>query len=727
MASKSGIAGVPKRRRMKIKSAGGWLRAIPLLVCVSIVMGAQWTVGVYMAADNGMSEQAAVDIAEMLKVGSTEEVKIVVQVDNASRDTNPNCRRYLVLKDSLRLLADLGEVDMADTATLTDFLDFLGSRFQARNYFLIIWDHGDGWRKGYGPQRAVVIDESHGHMMGVAGGELHRALASGKKKMGRNLTILGFDACLMGSIEVATEVMSFADFLLASEAVVPWDGFPYDAFLGRLVARPTATPAEFLPEMCSDYVASFPGEDVCLSAVDLKQLRRVLAVARNVVGDSVDPGVPGFRLARRGVQTFPASAVNPPGFLDEQVDFIHFWQLAPGGEILRSVLNPLVVANAVSGSYGSARGISVWFPARYVDFKGRSAEYRELAFADSVPWLRFLNNYYSRDDVKPSRPEIVTHRSGGRGDVRLWWQQVFDLSPVVFELYQADEPGTVFLERGDSLGNWNSEGWTVSTRYFRSPPTSFFSGSASNLDSRLTLQQPLTLAGGGLLSFYAFYWSEESEDSAGNISRDVCYLERSDAGGNWFLIDSLYGRADTWREYRYILPAGTNYLRFRYRTDEEENRLGVFVDDIRVERFSYLRLVTVTPETTAYLFNLARDTSGYTFSVVAVDSFGNRSMSSQLYTVKISSWAEPYTMPAPFSGSCKLVFDFPEKETVDVFIYTIAGTLVKRFSRVVSRVVEWDGKNEAGRELAEGVYLVVLKGRRFKKMGKVARAGVFAR
>lgn len=712
---------------MKIESGGGWLKAIPLLVYFSVATAAQWTVGVYLAADNGMSEQAAVDIAEMLKVGSTDEVKIVIQVDNVARDTNPNCRRYLVLKDSLRLLADLGEADMADTTTLADFLDFLGRQFPARNYFLIIWDHGDGWRKGYGPQRAVVIDESHGHMMGVAGGELHRALAGGKKKLGKNLAILGFDACLMGSIEVATEVMSFADYLLASEAVVPWDGFPYEAFLGRLVARPTATPAEFLPEMCSDYVASFPGEDVCLSAINLQQLWRVLTVARDVVGDSVDPEVPGFRLARRGVQTFPASAVNPPDFLDEQVDILHFWQLAPGGASLRSVLNPLVVANAASGSYGAARGISIWFPAGYLDFKDKVAEYRGLAFADSVPWLRFLNNYYSRDDVKPSSPEIVSHRSGGRGDVRLWWQRVLDLSPVQFELYQANEPSTVLLERADRLDNWVSEGWTVSSRYFRSPPTSFFSGSASNLDNRLTLRQPLTLAEGGLLSFYAFYWTEESEDSAGNIDRDVCYLERSADGRSWYPLDSLYGKKDTWREYRYILPAATHYLRFRYRTDEEENRLGVFVDDIRVERFSELRRVTVTPETTAYLFNLLRDTSGYTFSVLAVDAFGNRSMASQLYTVKISSWAEPYTMPAPFSGPCKLVLDFPEKETVDVCIYTLSGSLVKRFPKVLSRVVEWDGKNEAGRKLADGVYLVVVKGKRFKKMGTVARVGTVAR
>ncbi|MEO0069332.1 MAG: clostripain-related cysteine peptidase [candidate division WOR-3 bacterium] len=255
-----------------VKTAGGWF-FIPLLLMVHFAAGAQWTVGVYMCADNGMSEQAYDDLSEMMAVGSTSEVNIVVQIDNAERDTNPDCRRYYIKKERRELLANLGEVDMADTAVLSDFIRFLGDRFPADNYFLIIWDHGNGWRAGYGPQRAVLIDESHGHMMGVAGGELRRALAQGTKRLGKRLTILGFDACLMSSIEVAFEVFPYCDYLLASEALIPWDGFPYERFLSRLTARPTALPAEFLPEMCADYVAAHPFDDVCLSAVDMRQLR----------------------------------------------------------------------------------------------------------------------------------------------------------------------------------------------------------------------------------------------------------------------------------------------------------------------------------------------------------------------------------------------------------------------------------------------------------------------
>ncbi|MGQ9707362.1 MAG: clostripain-related cysteine peptidase [bacterium] len=686
---------------------------------------AQWTVGVYMCADNGMSEQAYQDIAEMMRIGSTSEVNIVVQVDNAARDTNPNCRRYYIQKEHRELLADLGEVDMADTTSLADFIGFLGRRFPASRYLLIIWDHGNGWRAGYGPNRAVLIDESHWHMMGVAGGELNQALRNGVKKLGKKLTVLAFDACLMGCIEVAAEVMSACDYLLASEGMVEWDGLPYDAVLGRLVARPTATPEEFLPEMCLDYVASLPGDDVCLSAINMAQFKRMLKVLSLVLKDSVDPQSAGFRLARLGVQTFAQDATGPPAVEDEQVDFIHFWQLAPatGVSTLRQTLNPLIVANATGGAnLANARGIAFWFPYRYLDFKARAFEYQALAFADSAPWLSFLNSYFGMDDVKPVQPKILSHRSGNRGDVRLWWSKAYDLSAVTYTIYQATGIQTVLLEHCDSLGNWEPNGWTLSSRYVHSPVLSFFSGSGSNLNAAIVLNEPLNLSQGGLLSFYALFSTQETEDSAGNIIRDVCYIECSKDRVNWQVLDSLYGSKEFWQEFRYLLPKMTEgYLRFRYKTDGSINRLGVFIDDIKVERFSTLTSPMTTTDTTGYLFNLSRDTCGYYFMVVATDSFGNVANVSQYYPIKVKTWAEPYTRPAPFQNSCLLVLDYPEDEKPDVFIYTLSGTLVKKFPSVETRVIEWNGKNQHGKEIADGIYIVLVQGKRFKKMGKIAR------
>ncbi len=702
------------------------LVAFALCLC-GMAPGAQWTVGVYMCADNGLNDQAYLDLGEMMQVGSTEEVNIVVQVDNAARDSNPTCRRYYIAKDRRNLLADLGEVDMADTATLIEFGRFIKQRYPAKNYMLVLWDHGSGWHEGAGGLDWIFQDESPGfHSMGVAGGEFRAAMAAVRRSLGRNITVLGFDACLMGMVEVACEARDCCDYMLASEALVDWGGWPYEDVLALLVARPTATPEEFLPQMCAAYLEEYPGEDICLSAIDMRQLDRVLPVMGATVRDSLDPLDPGFVQARSLVQTFSKTSGHPPHPSDDQIDLIHFWELAPGQgtDALRAVLGPLAVANSAGGAITEARGLAAWFPDNYLAFKNAAGSYAKLAFADSVPWLQFLNAFFGQDDVKPTQPEIVEHRQGGHGDIRLWWNSSYDLAPICYDLYEVDSVSGVFSDNCDDTGEWSAIGWTTSERYSHSRPRAFFSGSGSNLNNQLVLVRPWKLPGGGVLSCYVYFDTEESMDSAA-FKRDICYIDWSENKVDWRSIDSLYGSAQSWQELRYLLPAsGEFYLRFRYVTDGSNNRLGLFLDDIKVYEFGCLRKAGAgTKDTTFYLFNVPH--GGYTYFVTATDSFGNVSMASQFYPsgepVMVETWAEPYTRPAPFSGACELWIDFPDGETPDVMVYTISGTLVRQFERVADRVLEWNGRNEAGKELSDGLYLVVVKGENFRKVGKIAK------
>ena len=46
-----------------------------------------WTVMVFMAGDNDLEDAAHTDLFEMLKIGSSEEVDVVVQFDNRANGT----------------------------------------------------------------------------------------------------------------------------------------------------------------------------------------------------------------------------------------------------------------------------------------------------------------------------------------------------------------------------------------------------------------------------------------------------------------------------------------------------------------------------------------------------------------------------------------------------------------------------------------------------------------
>ena len=679
-----------------------------------------------MCADNGMNDQAYDDLAEMKAIGSTGEVNIIVQVDNAARDSNPGCRRYRVKKDGLELLASLGEVDMADTATLAGFGRFLSQNYPADNCFLVLWDHGCGWTEGGKETDWIFRDESPVfHSMGVAGGELASAVAAVRRSLGRRITVLGFDACLMGMVEVACEVKDDCDYVLASEGLVPWGGLPYDDVLGLLTARPTSTPEELLPQICEAYLAEYPGDNVCLSALDMRQLDRVLPVARAVIQDSLCPDTPGFRTAREQVQTFSLDPGHSPCATDDNIDFCDFWQVAPetsGVNALRLVLGPLAVANSAQEAVAGARGAAAWFPDNYLAFKASAGSYAKLAFADSVPWLEFLNAYFGTDDAKPGRPEITASQPGGRGDIRLWWNSSKDLAPVTYNLYEAVSVTEDFTDHCENLDKWSAVGWTTSDRYVHSGSWAFFSGSAANLDNQLVLAAPWELQEGGLLSFYTYFETEEALDTAGGFKRDMCRVEFCEgAPWNWQPLDSFYGDARYWQERRYLLPPAPRlYVRLQYVTDRSGNGLGVFVDDIKAYGFGGLRTITAGIEdTTFYLFNLAQN--AYDYFVTAQDSYGNVSMAGQFYPVEVETRAEPYTRPAPFAGECELCVDFPAGDTADIRVYTLSGTLVKKFDDVTEPCVQWDGYNEAGKELADGLYLVLVLGKEFRKVGKIAK------
>ena len=680
---------------------------------------AQWTVGVYMCADNGMNDQADIDIAEMQQVGSTEEVNVVVQVDHAARDPRPGCYRYFIKKDGADTIADLGDVDMADPATLAGFAEFLRRRYPATNYVLVMWDHGNGWYSGYRAS-AIFIDESHGHEMGVAGGEFAQAMAGVKQALGKRVRILAFDACLMGMVEVAAEVSDDCDYMLASEALVPANGLPYDKFLDRLTSRPTRTPAELLPDVCRDYVGQYPGEQVTLSALDMRELDRTIGLMKVTLSDSIGPSNAELRAARAAVQTMPGWPFH--------VDLIHFFGLLAGtlSDSLLASFRSAVIANERSSGLENASGLAIWFPGNYLALKGSIASYMTLGFAGESGWPQFLNRYFGTDDVKPGQPTIAKVRQGSRSDSRLWWNSCFDLAPVRYSLYEATRPEEVFNDNGDDFSKWINVGWTTSTQQAHSGQTSFFSDSANNLANFMESAQALSLPEGGLLSFYAWYATQEDWDSLTGFTRDICYVEWSPDRGTWHALDSLYGDNQSWHERRYLLPPSADlYLRFRYVTGASIYGHGVFLDDMKVYAFDTFRTAAADiPDTTAAVFGVPHDTLGYYYFVTAADSSGNVSMASQLHDVAVKTWAEPYTRPAPFgTRPCELVLDFPAGETPEVLIYTLSGTLVRRFEASADRVRAWDGKNQAGRELADGLYLVVVQGSSFKKLGKIARVG----
>jgi len=318
---------------------------------------AKWTVMVYLAAGNDLETVGIQDINEMEMVGSTKDVNIVVQMDRIpfsaldklglgiyDDDSNNNwtgTRRYYINQDmnqniiNSTLKMDLGEKNMGDPETLKDFAQWSIQNYPAQRYMLVLWNHGGGFRS---PEisRDICWDYNFG-LDRITMPQLEDALSFISGQLGKEINIIGMDACHMGMIEVAYQVKDYAQIMVASEASVPGDGWQYDAVMGSLVTNPNQNSNQFASEIVDCFYNQYSGtgSNVTLSAVDLSQMDnladQISGLAQAVINDSSVPKN-NYRNARNSSQYYTGV-----GF--EYIDLKHFVNQLPSYTSNSSVLN----------------------------------------------------------------------------------------------------------------------------------------------------------------------------------------------------------------------------------------------------------------------------------------------------------------------------------------------------------------------------------------------------
>lgn len=163
------------------------------------------TIMVYLVASDleSQSGAASLDIIEMLESDvDTEKNNILIytggtkqwQIENIS--STENCI-YKLENGSLVLQESYKSSNMGSSETLSRFLKYGMTNFSADKYGLILWNHGAG------PMIGCGVDEVYNDILEIP--ELASALSEAGLGENNKLEFLGFDACLMGSIETAWE------------------------------------------------------------------------------------------------------------------------------------------------------------------------------------------------------------------------------------------------------------------------------------------------------------------------------------------------------------------------------------------------------------------------------------------------------------------------------------------------------------------------------------------
>jgi hypothetical protein len=396
-----------------------------------------WTVIVYSAADDEVLEQSMwFDVNEMELVGSNPQMNIVVQIDRyAGAFTGDGdwteTRRYLITQDNdldhitSPVVESVGEVDTGNPQTLIDFVTWAIQQYPAQKYALVMSDHGGGWTGGFSDMSTSSYSDLSIPEIGFALEQIRQNTGIDKFEM------IGFDACLMGQIEVFGSLYPYSNYMVASEEVEPGYGWSYAAWLQQLAQNPAVNGEGLSQAVVSTYVTN----DVLLSGgrassdeIAQEESTTTLSAVESAQVPDVIGAMNGFTSAITALdQTLVAEArtytrsyfslfgeeVSPSfidlgNFAEVLTTLTDETAVEQAAVQLRTAIDSAVVAEKHGINMSGSNGIAFHFPDSdlyyYTEFNAEFPPYyaeSSSRFLEQSVWDEFLAYHYTGEEFAP--------------------------------------------------------------------------------------------------------------------------------------------------------------------------------------------------------------------------------------------------------------------------------------------------------------------------------------
>lgn len=363
----------------------------------------EWTFLIFMNGFNNLDSFATKDLNEIEKVGSTNQVNVVVQWASYRAGV---AKRLLVQKDNdavnvtSPIVEDIGRVDMGDHRNLVEFVKWAVDRYPARKYFIDVWNHGSGWHKNRlgGVTKDISNDDYSGNSITTE--QLGQAIRDLSAHIGRKIDIYGSDACLMGMAEVAAEMKDSVHVYLGSQDLEPADGWPYDRILEKWNQIPNASARDVAQILVREYAASYPGRSgITQGAYDMSKFGALTASIREL--SSVLQSQPSDVLEK----VLQSAQATQSFFYEDYKDVGDFVRLlevnTTDAQISRTVLrnvkrsvNDLMIANATSADMNKSTGVAFWLPVNNWSYTRYADRYGALQFNSDTNWKDAIRSLF---------------------------------------------------------------------------------------------------------------------------------------------------------------------------------------------------------------------------------------------------------------------------------------------------------------------------------------------
>lgn len=381
----------------------------PVTVQSVPVTTGRWTILVYMNAANDLFSASDLNMNQMERVAGNPNVRFVVQWKQ-SRSVFPSSsfdgvRRYLVKPDNTNQIASQlvqgnltdgngNALDMGSPTTLKNFIEWAKASYPADRYVLVLWNHGNGWRRSPGSlpeERAWSYDDQYG--TSIKQWETATALA------GQRFDIIAWDCSLMQMMEVAYETAPYADYIVGSEESPPAEGYPYDDVFRRFRDAPTDSTANLSKGFVDGMLnyAPYANRKITQSVFESAKLP-ALVTALSQLADAMRANSGAMATIIPAVRN-NAQSYSPTS---QRVyrDIVHLCQLIEGSAgVPAAVLNASIgVRQALAqariweghnGQSPNSNGLAIDFSSASV-FNQFNVDYGRLRFAADSSWDEFL-------------------------------------------------------------------------------------------------------------------------------------------------------------------------------------------------------------------------------------------------------------------------------------------------------------------------------------------------
>ena len=332
----------------------------------------------------GNSYMASADIYEMLEVKLPENVKVVFQTGGAGNwkyeKINPNrTQRFVYDHNGVEEVYNEQITGSGRTETLADFLRYCKNEHPADHTMVLFWNHGAG-AFGFGADM----------LFGGEGLSLKDMRAAFENVCVPNeenppFDVIGFDACLMASMEVADAFNGFARYLVGSEDVEPGYGWDYTAWLGAMANQPRINPLQLCKAITDSYITFYTRSGIAskqpatqlFSVMDLSKADdlsaaygRLMARALDDSAESANVAALLGKCANRSIK-YAGGDHNYFNTLDLGLFMKEAAQYYPDeANAVLELVDEMVLYNLACGVYAQSMGITVFYPSTITDLYG---------------------------------------------------------------------------------------------------------------------------------------------------------------------------------------------------------------------------------------------------------------------------------------------------------------------------------------------------------------------